>query len=397
MKILFVVSSYSSDGAGAGMSVRHLAEAMVRMGHESVVVRLARDDHELIENLNGVKIYHRPIFNVFSLSGKHHHPLKRFFWHLIDMFNPWAARDFYQILKTEKPDIVNTSVIAGFSTSLFWATKLRHIPLVHTLRDYYLMCPQNAMFREGCRCEKICTACKPFKVVRTFSGRWVDLYLANSDFIASQHKKFNALPIHKPCYTQFNMNADDSVSIARNFPSGRDFVFGFIGRVTDTKGIEILLRAFSKSKTSKWKLLIAGYGSKHYIEQLKLKYPDPRVDFIGHQDADSFYKMIDILVCPSLYEEPLPRVVYEGYRAGLPVIAARTGGTPEIIDENINGFVYEPNDEDALLSYMIQLSSEDNIYNFMSAEAVKKAEKFKPSHLGKTFIKHLEGVLSRAC
>lgn len=393
MKILFVISSYSTDGAGAGMSVRYLAEGVLKKGHQPVVMRLSRDNHYSESVENGVKIYHLPMRNIYTLRGAQRNVPKRLVWHMIDMFNPWAAWDFYKILKKEKPDVINTSVVSGFSTSLFYVAKMAGVPLVHTMRDYYLMCPQNAMFKNGKNCETVCAACRPFKMVRTLSGRCVDMYLTNSEFVARHHKKFKALPAGKPCYTQFNMNADDVIAPPRKFPAGKKIVFGFIGRITETKGIEILLKAAQGLENDNWEIRIGGTGYKYYTDSLQQKFPDKRIVYQGHVDSGDFYGNIDILVCPSLYEEPLPRVVYEAYKAALPVIAARTGGTPEIVDDGETGFVYDARDTKKLAEHMNRLSSEPQIYEAMSRGAACKAEMFTASAISSEFISKLEEVL----
>jgi glycosyltransferase involved in cell wall biosynthesis len=54
------------------------------------------------------------------------------------------------------------------------------------------------------------------------------------------------------------------------------------------------------------------------------------------------YRSIDLLVVPSLWEEPLATTVLEAYMHGIPVIVSRRGGLPEMVDEGRTGFVYEP-------------------------------------------------------
>ena len=69
---------------------------------------------------------------------------------------------------------------------------------------------------------------------------------------------------------------------------------------------------------------------------------------MGWCEPIDFYSKIDFLICPSLYNEPLPRVVYEAYSYGIPVIAADSGGTPEMVVNGATGFLYNSDSNSAL-------------------------------------------------
>lgn len=394
MKILFVVSGYYPDGAGSGTSVRNLAEGLAAAQHVVAVLRLSRDGKKHREYVNGVTIYHMPIRNIYNLGGRQKGKLKRLIWHTLDIFNPFAAWDFYKILRLEKPDVINTSVISGFSTSLFYVARMMNIRLIHTMRDYYLMCPQNAMFKNGRSCTTICAQCKPFAAARKISSGCVDMFLSNSGFVENHHRRLGAIPPEKPSFVQFNMNAGDDIAAPRKFEEGRRMRFGFIGRITETKGLPVLLEAAAKLPDRNWELKIAGRGDPAYIDRLKQIHDSDNIHYLGYMNAEEFYRAIDILICPSLYEEPLPRVVYEAYRFALPVIVARTGGTPEIVEEGRTGFVYDANDPDRLADYMMALSQDPVLYEMMSRNAAQKAKMFTRSAVTKDFLSKVQNMVN---
>ncbi len=395
MKILFAICSYYPDGAGSGTSVRNLAEGCAARGHDVVVVRFCMNEGEppREETVGGVRILYRRMPNVYPLGQTHPPKWKKPLWHLLDLFNPFAALDFYKILKTEKPDIINTSVIAGFSTSIHVIAKALKIPTVHTMRDYYLICQQNAMFRGGQNCDGLCRGCKPFAGVRRLTSRCVDRFLANSDFVLAQHQKYNAFPKTTPHFAQVNMNESEAIAPPRAFPTSRPLTFGFIGRLDVTKGVESLLAAFQNIQGGA-ALKIAGSGTPEYERALKNQAAAQDVEFLGHIKAADFYRAIDVLVCPSIYGEPLPRVVYEAYAYGLPVIASNAGGTPEIVDHGKNGFVYAAGDAKALAKYMQDIESDPALYELLSKGACEKAKDFRPSVILDQFIVHLENTIA---
>lgn len=379
MKIMLVTAKYYPDGAGAGRSVYNLAKALKEKGDDVVVVSLAHDKDLKQETIDGIKIYRLPLRNIYWPSAAKTSPIKRAIWHIIDTCNFRAAYDFDKILKAETPDIVNTNIIAGFSVLIFGAVKKRGINLVHTLRDYYLLCPQSGMFKNGKPCEKICGSCKAFTVPRKSAARHVDLFLGNSDYILRRHKALGFIQKSQHSAVQFNMNNDDIIAAPRRVIRNKTSRFGFIGRLSDTKGLEVLLQATKHLKVKNWSLKIAGQGDQKYIEKLRAINPDERIEFIGHTPTDEFFETIDTLICPSLYAEPLPRVVYESYKFARPVIAAKMGGTPEIIDEGISGVTYAANDDAALAALMDKISQHKDLYKTLSLGAAKKANLFTKS------------------
>lgn len=111
----------------------------------------------------------------------------------------------------------------------------------------------------------------------------------------------------------------------------------------------MLLKAFMAANRSNATLTIAGNGDGDYIRRLKSAYADPRIRFIGYCDASTYYSMIDWLCVPSICREALGNVVYEAIGRGIPVIAARSGGIPEMIKDRCSGFLYDSDDLHGLI------------------------------------------------
>lgn len=396
MKILFVVNTYYPDvNGGAPRSVQMIAEALVADGNEVVIVRLSANKEVETYIYEGVLVYSLPIRNLY-LPSEEYTPSKwkRAVWHLFDIFNPVAAFDFWKIMKKERPDVVNTNTVTGFSTSIFYVVKLMGVKLVHTMRDYYLMCPQSGMYKNGKNCEGICNSCKPFSIARKHAAKQVDMFLGNSQFVVDHHRVEKMISDEKLCYNQWNTNGDDIIAESRSIQNAGHIQFGFIGRLNELKGVDVLIKACSQVETNNWSLKIAGTGEAGFIEGLKVMSPTGKVKFLDWVSPTDFYSQIDVLICPSTYHDPLPRVVYEAYKYGIPVLAAATGGTPEMVDHDGTGYLYDAQDVTALAKLMDEsclMSVED--YERLSSNALEKAKLFTKTNILSSYKSRISEVI----
>ncbi len=125
-----------------------------------------------------------------------------------------------------------------------------------------------------------------------------------------------------------------------------DIVFLYSGRICKEKGIDYLCKAFNEfsEKKKNVKLILMG----DIKDRSLLKYSSRFVLFIGYtKDPDAFYKLADVLIHPSYYDI-LPYAVLEAGYWGKIVLASDTGGIPEIIKNNENGFIFKAGDSSAL-------------------------------------------------
>jgi glycosyltransferase involved in cell wall biosynthesis len=335
MKILIISTLYPPHViGGAEKAAAELAEALVRRGHAVVIVSLHPGSNEVVEDRNGVRIYRLPMDNFYWPFGRSEKPsiFRRLAWHIREMWNPVAARRIGKILDAEMPHVVNTHNVCGFSLAAWREVKRRNVRLVHTLHDYYLMCPRCTLFRNGRACEKRCLDCKLLTLPRRVSSRLPDAVVSVSQHALDEHIRRHYLE-DVPSTVIYNIQGGAKLSIPQRRDAGPlsgDLVFGFIGRVEQEKGIETLLEATKQLNHPNWKLKIAGRGLDGYIQNLRRAYSDPRIEWLGFTDSSEFYSSVDAVVIPSLWAEPLPYVVVESLHAGRSLICALSGGIPEI-------------------------------------------------------------------
>ncbi|MEO8617224.1 MAG: glycosyltransferase [Luteolibacter sp.] len=135
----------------------------------------------------------------------------------------------------------------------------------------------------------------------------------------------------------------------------------FIGRVSEEKGIRVLIDAWKKVEESgsQGKLVIAGGGPlvpwlEEHCKSLK------NASFVGYADTTMKQRLLGdawALVVPSVWWEPLGLVVYESYEMGRPVLAARSGGLTETIEHGVTGWLHEPGDATGLAKQILEAFS----------------------------------------
>jgi len=334
VKVVLIGSMYPPYAfGGAEKAIAMLAEALVRRGHNVVVVTLCPGSLERTEERNGMRVYHLPLDNVYwpFTQGTKPNPLRRIAWHLREMWNWKAERRVGRILDLETPDIVHTNNIIGFSVAIWRAVKRRNIRLVHTLHDYYLLCPRTTLYRRGKSCQGRCLGCRFFAVNRKAAAQLPDEIVSVSQFTLDKHKRLGFFHnVSSRVSHNIQSTGEDLKRSALTSAPSDLLSFGFIGRIEPEKGIEIVLQATQYLSQPGWRLKIAGKGTDTYVSYLRLKYTDERIDWLGFTTAAEFYPNVDVVVIPSQWEEPLGYVCIESLHAGKPLICARAGGLPEI-------------------------------------------------------------------
>ncbi|HEX7807690.1 MAG TPA: glycosyltransferase family 4 protein [Thermoanaerobaculia bacterium] len=138
------------------------------------------------------------------------------------------------------------------------------------------------------------------------------------------------------------------------------------------KGIEVLLEAMRRVKDAT--LIIAGDGPMRqaWTDLAQRLGIADRLRWMGYRnDVETLLPEASVFVLPSL-DDAFPTVLLEAMAAGLPVVATRVGGIPEIVDDGITGRLVPPNDPAALANAIESLLDSDNVA--MRDTAHKRAE-----------------------
>lgn len=331
---------------GAERSVQFLAQQLLANGHQPIVVCTAPEDR--IDFVNGVKVYYLNNRNLYwSIEAGNKPKWLKPVWHVIDNFNPLMKRRIDEILAEERPDVIHSNNLAGFSMAPWVSAKESGIPVVHTLRDYNLVCSKSTMFSAGQNCASRCGVCKVFtEFKRTLTNKgYVQHVVGISQFMINKHQEvgyFNGVESSRI----FN-GVEISQTVGRGSElgettGGRRLRFLYMGRVESPKGVDTLLNVFNEQPHAE--LYLAGriHDAAIAANQEQGRYAE-NIRFLGFVNPNDVIPEMDVLIIPSLWNEPFGRVIIEAYAHGKPVIGTQRGGIPEIIRDGVTGFLYEPN------------------------------------------------------
>ena len=387
MRILIVNTLYPPEIiGGAEVSVSLLAEALAQRGQQVSVVCLQNEQVQSVDERNGVRVYRVPLDNDYWPFGRDAKPssMQRLKWHLQDTWNRKAAARFAEILDIEKPEVVHSNNLTGFSVSLWSEAKRRNIRIVHTLRDYSLICKRSTLFRAGSTCMRRCPACATMTAPYRRASRMVDAVTSNSQFVLERHLApgyFTDIP----CRVIFNI-ADTTNLAATPGPASDDLIFGFIGRLEPEKGIDVVLRAAELLPDTGWQLKIAGRGLEAYVREIKAACRNDRVQWLGFAKSADFYAGVDVCLISSVWPEPLPRTLIEGIGAGKATICSTAGGIPEISGfSNLIG-MYQPSDHRELAGLMLKGIDEAARWKKSLPPRPDFAEKFTPETITREYL-----------
>jgi glycosyltransferase involved in cell wall biosynthesis len=390
--ILFVNTLYHPHlHGGAERSVQLLAESFARMGIRAVVLTSAPEGCERVAEHNGVEVHYVPQRNIYRWPPGSQNAVAKAAWHALDAFNPFMAGVVKRIGSKIKPSVIHTNTLAGFSVSTWAAAESLGIPVVHTIRDYYLLCPSTTMFRDGANCGEQCQKCAAYSWPKKRASQAVAAVVGISQHVLNTHLErgyFSRTSVRE-VVGNICERPENSGEVL-HFPNGK-LRLGYLGRVHPSKGIEVFLDAVSKLDAGKVEAFVGGEGEMEYEKSLRARFTAPNVHFLGVVEPKNLFSQIDALVVPSRWHEPLSRVVLESHSWGVPVVASRRGGIVEIVEDGKTGFGFDPDKPNELGELLAGLNPDR--CRAMRENCLARTKEFSP---GKIVNQYLE-VFERVC
>ena len=157
------------------------------------------------------------------------------------------------------------------------------------------------------------------------------------------------ISVSPPCvYRGFSYVADQQET---QKPQNRPLLLGFLGRLKPYKGADLLISAV-KTLPAELPIEVHIHGiirsdddRREYQRLVALAHGDPRLRFLpalSDSEVQAEVSQWDVLVCPSRVQDMRPQVILEALALKVPVIGARCGGIPELIQDGRTGLLFEP-------------------------------------------------------
>jgi glycosyltransferase involved in cell wall biosynthesis len=189
--------------------------------------------------------------------------------------------------------------------------------------------------------------------------------------------------------------------LGRGLPEDAILV-GAAGRLVPHKGLDVLAQAArlcrARAPALPLRFVILGKSPRHadrdLLGELRAAMPADTV-FTGYvPDPERYLGDLDLVVVPSIYPDPFPRVIIESLALGVPVVASRIGGIPEAVRDGREGFLVPPGDGAALAERILALADNPVLRRAMGARG---AERARACYSAAGCARAVEALLWRYC
>lgn len=412
MNILLVNSYYEPEViGGAEKSVKKLAEILTKQGHKVTILCTCEKGitHENIEGVHVIRFspknFGRRIDHV-KLNFENCNLVKRMlYWELykqnfvyfIDTYNVLNYNILQKFIREIKPDVIHTNGLYEI-TPVIWKVANRYkIRLIHTLRDYYLMCINGNLkkLNDKCECHEVSEWCERRRIFNfRLMEKYPDIFTCPSEatkaVFTDWHKElepkikviYNAIDYDYNHIEQLKERKEKEILFKKKVK------FVYVGAISEFKGILWLLNQFHELVHDDIELHIAGTGDLNQIVKKQCEI-DKRIVFHGFMQEDDLNQLLegcDLLVCPSLWAEPFGRVVLDAYKNMLPVITSGFGGLGEIVDHKKTGYILDMQNPHGLEEAVSYFLDDRKIFLTVYQRIIKKIKEFSIDNQAAAFL-----------
>ncbi len=361
MRILFIHTRYRQPG-GEDQALQSEIELLKKKGH--TIETLLFQNPEATSFMSNLKNGFDSFFNIHSY------------------------RSTAKLIKEFKPDVIHLhNLFFKASPSVLYAAYKNNIPVAATIHNYRLICPNALLLRNNKPCE-LCVH-KTFALPGIYHKCYHSSAMATGlvTGITGLHKLINTWKKTIGVYitlTNFakekiqnsSLNlAPNQIIVKPNFtkdpgPSKyeREDFFLFAGRLSEEKGIKVLLQAFAEIPNKR--LIVVGEGPLKKGLENKFKRNE-NISFTGklnNEQTIALMKKCKALIVPSLWYESLPFVIIEAFSTGTPVLASNIGAMLSIITDGYNGLHFKSDDKEELKNTVLTFINNSN-HNLMYTNA----------------------------
>lgn len=325
-----------------------------------------------------------------------------------------AVNQLKVLLNQVKIGLAHINIIHRYITpSILKVLKENGIPIVWTLHDYTIICPESTFISNG----KICEDCKGNKFYKAGLNKckkqslfasiaaslenYVNHYLNYYDFVDAFicPSKF-----HFQKFKEFGFKVDKLHQIYHSYQAKeiKEFLDAeiikterfilFVGRLEKIKGVQTLLKAMLNCTDIKLK--IVGYGSeendlKNFVDKHQLS----NVSFLGKKNKREVLELLskaEFLICPSEWYEVLGFTIVEAMLMKKPVIGSKIGAIPETVIHEQTGLLFNVGDSEMLSKHIMRLYQDQQLIQKFGDNAYKHIKQITNSD---SYYKNLQRII----
>lgn len=381
MRILEVIHGYPPlYNAGSEIYTQTISRGLIEKGHDVAIFTREENPYKKDFDIRVDYDQIEPVIRIYFVNHARSRDRYR---------NEKMDAAFAQVLDREKPDIVHIGHLNHLSTGIPEIASNKGIPVVFTFHDFWLACPRG-QFIQMCLGEeelwRLCPGqdnkrCAVHCMSRIWGGvpaneeedvkqwtQWIkqrmeeiqrqinfiDLFIAPSRHIMKRMIYELNIDKKKVIFEPYGFDLARFENRVRN--KEKDFCFGYIGRIAPTKGVNLLIKAFGKTKGNA-QLRIWGRETADikYLKMMVEDLPDNRKmrvqwmpEYKNEEIVPSVLNNVDAVVVPSIWDENSPLVIQEAQQAKVPVITSDHAGMSELVKHEINGLLFKHRDVEDL-------------------------------------------------
>ena len=360
---------------GAERSALELAKALVKKGNEVIVYTRYVKGIPVEESIDGIIV--KRIFRTLSRYTVRSDVIDQ---EKVDskeknVLRNAAEEDSVEILHSQNRDTATFTALAG---------KEMNVPVFVHVRDYWPICPKRDLLRKDgiCPGPENCASCMSEFYGSILKRPFYRRLERDTEYRGKILKENTPFYIHISDFSRKLLNLEPSariynpidISLFKN--KGENGGALYIGSLTKHKGVRILVDA---AKDAGMELHLIGDGPlRKELEGKAILHGKLEYSEMIEELANA-----EMLIVPSIWNEPFGRVVVEGMAAGKPVIVSPYGALPEIGGDAV--MIAEPTVK-GLSGAMKKVHSDESLRKEMGALGRKRAEMFRPERIAEEVV-----------
>lgn len=299
-----------------------------------------------------------------------------------------------QIFRRERPDILNLGT-PKISLLGMIAGKLTRVPYrIYTCRGFRFEHETGRFQNMLITLEKVTASCahKVFCISNSVKDLGVQLGIF-SEKKSRLIRQGSSNGVDLSMFNPNNIDEEKRLALKNELQLNNNFVYGFVGRLVDRKGLKEMYHAFSEAfeQDNTCRLLVVGrpfwdqVSDKQIISKLE---EHPGVIMVGFQPLEKvpyYLSLMDIFLLPAHWEG-FGNVLIQAAAMGVAIVATEVTGVKDAVSKNYNGILVESGNHQALLNAMLEMKENSDQRNRMAKNGIDWSKNFEPKLIWRGYV-----------